>query len=90
MIPSIDTLLVKQLLESQFPQWIDLPIEKITPGGWDNRSFRLGNDLLIRMPSAEHYVCQVEKEQVWLPKLATALPLKIPESVAICLRATFS
>lgn len=83
MTPSIDTLLVKRLLESQFPRWKDLPIEKISPGGWDNRSFRLGDDLLIRMPSEEHYVCQVEKEQVWLPKLATALPLKIPEPVAI-------
>ncbi|MGG2476391.1 phosphotransferase, partial [Rhizobium sp. BR5] len=38
--------------------------------GWDNRSFRLGDDMLIRLPSAARYVAQVEKEHRWLPVLA--------------------
>ena len=39
----------------------------VVPGGWDNRSFRLGDELLMRVPSAEGYVAAVAKEQRWLP-----------------------
>lgn len=80
---TIDPHLVHQLLISQFPQWANLPIKPIIPGGWDNRTFRLGEEMLVRMPSAVHYTGQVEKEQYWLPKLAPLLPLRIPEPLAI-------
>lgn len=79
----IDQTLVRQLIDSQFPQWKDLIIQNVTTSGWDNRSFRLGDDLLVRMPSAVHYASQVEKEQRWLPRLAKALPLPIPEPIAM-------
>jgi aminoglycoside phosphotransferase (APT) family kinase protein len=39
--------------------------------------------MLVRMPSSEDYVAQVEKEHAWLPKLAPYLPLSIPEPLAI-------
>jgi aminoglycoside phosphotransferase (APT) family kinase protein len=74
----ISVALVKQLIETQFPQWADLPITPIVPGGWDNRTFHLGNDMTVRMPSAAVYAAQVEKEQRWLPLLAPLLPLPIP------------
>ena len=75
----IDVRLVQSLLESQFPRWKNLPIRPIKPGGWDNKTFRLGDDMLIRLPTAAHYAAQVEKEHYWLPKLAPPLPLAIPE-----------
>ncbi len=75
---NIDTNLIHRLVASQFPQWKDLPIQPVEKSGWDNRTFHLGKDMLIRMPSAEEYAFQVEKEQYWLPKLAPLLPLKIP------------
>jgi aminoglycoside phosphotransferase (APT) family kinase protein len=50
--------------------------------GWDNATFRLGDDLTVRLPSADPYAAQVEKEQRWLPVLAPHLPLRIPEPVA--------
>lgn len=74
----IDTSLVHELICSQFPQWAKLPIKPVPTSGWDNRTFRLGEDMLIRIPSAEEYAIQVEKEQFWLPKLAASLPLSIP------------
>jgi len=37
------------------------------------------HDPLVRLPSASIYAASVEKEQMWLPKLAPFLPLKIPE-----------
>jgi aminoglycoside phosphotransferase (APT) family kinase protein len=37
---------------------------------------------MVRMPSAERYVLQVEKEQHWLPMLSPLLPLPIPVPLA--------
>ena len=80
---TIDITLAKHLIAEQFPQFKDLPIEQVLPGGWDNRTFRLGNDKLARLPSSEAYADKVAKEQYWLPRLAPSLPLSIPEPVAM-------
>lgn len=79
----VDEATVAALIDDQFPQWAELPITRVKPGGWDNRTFRLGPDLLVRMPAAAHYLAQVEKEQTWLPRLAAGLPLPIPAPVAV-------
>lgn len=78
----IEPQLVRQLVEEQFPQWSHLPIKAIQPGGWDNCTFRLGEELIVRLPGAERYAAQVDKEHRWLPRLAPFLPLRIPEPVA--------
>lgn len=80
--PTIDALLVRRLIAAQFPQWAALDIRPVLPGGWDNRTFHLGRDMTVRLPSAESYALQVEKEQFWLPKLAPHLPLPIPVPLA--------
>ncbi len=80
---NIDSSLVHHLIASQFPQWKDLPIKPIANQGWDNRTFHLGENMLVRMPSREDYALQVEKEQQWLPKLAPFLPLPIPSPIAM-------
>jgi aminoglycoside phosphotransferase (APT) family kinase protein len=79
----IDASLVARLIASQFPQWADLPITAAKPDGWDNRTFRLGPDLSVRLPSAEVYAAQVRKEHRWLPVLAPHLPLPIPAPLAM-------
>ena len=79
----IDARLVKQLLRTQFPQWADLPVEPVEKGGWDNRTFRLGDSMSVRLPSALAYVAQVEKEHRWLPLLGRHLPLPIPVPVGL-------
>ncbi|MCZ7472003.1 aminoglycoside phosphotransferase family protein [Agrobacterium sp. O3.4] len=73
----------RRLIASQFPQWAALDVRPVELSGWDNRSFRLGDDMLIRMPSAERYVAQVEKEHRWLPALAPFLPVPIPVPLAL-------
>jgi aminoglycoside phosphotransferase (APT) family kinase protein len=78
----IDTNLVENLVAEQFPQWADLPVRPVANGGWDNRTFHLGDHMSVRLPSAELYVAQVEKEHRWLPDLASALPLPIPAPLA--------
>ena len=74
--------LVRRLVASQFPKWAALPVRSISQG-WDNRTFRLGDDMLARLPSAAEYATQVEKEHYWLPRLAPSLPLQIPTPLAI-------
>ena len=79
----INEMLVHDLIVEQFPQWQHLSIRQVLPGGWDNRTFRLGEQLLVRMPSEADYALQVEKEQRWLPILASHLPLQIPVPIAM-------
>jgi aminoglycoside phosphotransferase (APT) family kinase protein len=79
---AIDTALVRRLIDSQFPQWSGLPIATVELDGWDNRTFRLGSELTVRLPTGSWYAQQVAKEQRWLPVLAPGLPLPIPTPVA--------
>ena len=78
----VNESLVRALLEDQFPQWAKLPVHPISQGGWDNRTFRIGNELVARLPSAADYEAAVRREQRWLPYLRSCLPLEIPEPVA--------
>jgi aminoglycoside phosphotransferase (APT) family kinase protein len=80
---TIDVDLVKRLITSQFPEWQSLPVKPVSLSGWDNRTFHLGDDMLVRLPSHAVYASQVEKEQKWLPKLAPYLPFKISEPLAM-------
>ncbi|CCB86467.1 putative uncharacterized protein [Parachlamydia acanthamoebae UV-7] len=79
----IDTALVRRLIDSQFPQWKELSIDPVATSGWDNRTFHLGQNMSVRLPSAADYELQVEKEHQWLPKLAFGLPLPIPVPLAM-------
>lgn len=79
----IDATLVHRLVATQFPQWGDLPVRQVACSGWDNRTFHLGEHMLVRLPSAASYAGQVEKEHRWLPWLAPFLPLPIPVPLAM-------
>jgi hypothetical protein len=72
-----DALLVRRLLAAQFPRWADLNIESIQSSGTDNAQFRLGNDMVVRLPRIQSAAGQVAKEQHWLPILAPFLTLPI-------------
>ncbi|HEU0304474.1 MAG TPA: aminoglycoside phosphotransferase family protein [Gaiellaceae bacterium] len=74
--------LVSRLVAAQFPEWAGLPVAPVELDGWDNTTFRLGEKLSVRLPSADSYVAQVEKEHRWLPVLAPQVPLPIPQPVA--------
>jgi aminoglycoside phosphotransferase (APT) family kinase protein len=81
--PAINSELVRNLVSTQFPQWGELTIRPLAVSGWDNRTFHLGEHMLVRMPSAACYKSHVEKEQYWLLKLAPLLPLAIPTPLAL-------
>jgi aminoglycoside phosphotransferase (APT) family kinase protein len=82
---SITSGLVSELVATQFPQWVHLSVAAVDFGGHDNLTFRLGDDLSVRLPSADAYSPQVGKEQRWLPILAPHLPVPIPaEARVLC------
>src|SRR5437762_13449687 len=70
--------LVAGLVSSQFPAWAGLPLVPVELDGWDNTTFRLGSSMAVRLPSADVYGAQVDKEQRWLPVLAAQLPVLVP------------
>src|ERR1700733_12619765 len=79
----ISLSLVIKLVKEQFPRWAHLPIKPIELDGWDNKTFRLGEEMSIRLPSAKEYALQVDKEQKWLPILAPQLSFTIPKPLAL-------
>ena len=76
--PNITTELVQELIAEQFPALSHLSIKPVKFGGHDNRTFHLGDEMLVRLPSAAIYEAKVAKEQKWLPILAPHLSLPIP------------
>jgi aminoglycoside phosphotransferase (APT) family kinase protein len=78
-----DAALVRRLLEGQYPQWAGLAIERIASSGTDNAIYRLGSEMVVRLPLIHWAVGQVEKEHTWLPQIASRLPLVAPEPLAM-------
>ena len=50
--------------------------------GNDNRTYRLGDHLALRLPSHENYVAGISKEDRFLPLLAEHLSVSVPVPVA--------
>ena len=63
---------------AQFPQWANFEISPVEIDGHDNRTFHLGDEMSVRMPSSKWYAKHVITEHEWLPKIAPHLPLPIP------------
>ncbi|MBC2933677.1 aminoglycoside phosphotransferase family protein [Nocardioides sp. zg-1228] len=74
---------VRRLVAEQLPQWSGLPVRRLPPVGTDNQLFRLGEDLLVRMPRIPGPAATVAFEHTWLPRLAPHLPVAIPAPVAL-------
>ncbi|MEV4170204.1 aminoglycoside phosphotransferase family protein [Nonomuraea sp. NPDC049709] len=81
--PAINTALVRDLVDAQFPQWAALPLELLEPAGSGHVIYRLGESLSVRLPRHSGAVGQAEKEFEWLPRLAPQLPLAIPIPVGV-------
>ncbi|QBD83350.1 aminoglycoside phosphotransferase family protein [Ktedonosporobacter rubrisoli] len=79
----IDSSLVGRLLAAQFPQWAHLPIKPVLSAGTDNAIYRLGADMAVRLPRIEGAIDQINKELLWLPRLAPHLPLAVPVPLAV-------
>lgn len=74
--------LARNLIRTQFPQWGDLKIKKIKSTGTDHAIYRLGTAMAVRLPLVHWATDQAAMERKWLPRIASFLPLEIPEQLA--------
>lgn len=79
----INEALVQRLIQDQFPEWQSRPIKAVANSGWDNRTFHLGKEMLIRLPCDEEHAPPIIKEHKWLPKLAKKLSIEITTPIAL-------
>src|SRR5262245_27680470 len=77
-----DAGLVRRLVTAQFPEWAELPIVPVASSGTDNALYRLDDHLVARLPRRRPDELRMEKERLWLPRLAPRLPLPVPRPVA--------
>jgi aminoglycoside phosphotransferase (APT) family kinase protein len=78
----IDRSLVRRLIAEQFPQWGDLTIEPVRSAGTVHAIYRLGANMVVRLPRVEQATSSLEKELEWLPRLGPRLPLEVPVPLA--------
>ena len=79
----VNEALVRRLVAAQMPELAERPLAKVVPWGTDNAIWRLGDDLVVRLPRIRWATKQIELEATWLPRLAPHLPVAVPEPVAI-------
>ena len=76
----ITSELVRGLVREQAPELADRSLEMLGMG-WDNTNWRLGDDLIARLPHRAVAEPLIEHEQRWLPVLAPRLNIAIPVPV---------
>jgi len=79
----VDEGLVRRLLGTVSAAYDELPLRRFEVTGSTNALFRLGDDLLVRVPRQPGGTETIEKEQRWLPYVAPHLPVATPEIVAV-------
>ena len=80
---TIDDSLVRRLLSDRLPQHAGLPVSRLESSGSSNALFRLGPELLVRLPRQPGGSATILKEARWSPLVADALPVPTPYVVAV-------
>lgn len=76
----VNDAVVVSLVRDQRPDLADRPLLRVTKG-WDNATFRLGDDLAVRLPRREEAVPLILHEQRYLPGIARRSPVAVPVPV---------
>ncbi|WYB39479.1 phosphotransferase [Streptomyces sp. GD-15H] len=71
------------LIAGQFPGWAGLPVRRLRSSGTENAMFRLGTDLVVRLPRYPGAVESVAHEQRRLPRLRPPPPFASPEPLGL-------
>lgn len=80
---AVDADLVRGLLRSQFPSIAELAIVPVEPWGTDNAIWRLGEQLVVRLPRIGWAAGQPEHDASVLHRIAPFMPVAVPEPVAV-------
>lgn len=84
---SVETRVVRRLVDEQFTQWVGLPLREVATGGTVNAIFRIGDHLAARFPLRDQPAAEV---RAWLAaegaaaaEFAGASTVPAPELVAL-------
>jgi aminoglycoside phosphotransferase (APT) family kinase protein len=80
---ALDVDLVRRLVAQSLPQYATLGLKPLAAAGSSNALFRLGDELLVRLPRQPGGSATIEKEARWLPVIAAAVTTAVPEVVAV-------
>lgn len=84
MTPAADVLidepLIRALLREQAPGWVDVPLARAA-SGWDNEMWRLGDDLVVRLPRRAAASALMANEHRWLTEVSRLIPTAVPVPV---------
>jgi aminoglycoside phosphotransferase (APT) family kinase protein len=78
----VDVDVVRGLLAEQQPHLAGLAITPVVSTGTVNALFRIGDDLVARLPLQDHWAEGIEREWRWIPWLASRITcVRLPEPV---------
>jgi aminoglycoside phosphotransferase (APT) family kinase protein len=78
----VDVDIVRALLAEQRPDLARLPITRVVSTGTVNALFRIGDDLVARLPLRDHWEEGIEREWRWIPWLTSRITsVRLPEPV---------
>ena len=80
---AIDAELVRSLVGRAMPAYADAPVRRLASSGSTKALFRLGEELLVRLPRQPGGSATISKEARWLPVLGPLLPVSVPDVVAV-------
>ncbi|WP_179756733.1 aminoglycoside phosphotransferase family protein [Kineococcus aurantiacus] len=78
----VDAALVRDLVAAQFPRWADLPVTDLPSAATVNAVFRLGEELVVRLPLRAEAARQVPAEHAAARELLGRTRFPTPQVVA--------
>jgi aminoglycoside phosphotransferase (APT) family kinase protein len=79
----IDVSLVRRLVDGAFPAFRGSGLQPLPESGSSNVLFRLGNDMLVRMPRQPGGGASIDKEVRWLPFVQSQVAVAVPKVIGI-------
>lgn len=73
----VDAQIVHAAVAGARPEWGELPL-RFAGGGTDNVMYRLGSDLVVRIPRTLDHAEGIQKEADWIPRFSGRLPVAVP------------
>lgn len=79
----IHDALVRQLVATQMPALAGLDLRRIPSSGTVNAVYRLGDDMVVRLPRTAEHAHAPQHEARWMPVIAARVPLQVAQFVAL-------
>lgn len=80
---SIDLTLVRRLVDTAFPEYAGHDLTPTRDSGSSNALFRLGKDMLVRLPRQPGGGATIAKETRWLPFVGSRITFAVPRVIGI-------